>query len=76
MLGVSALRENIHGQYTDSSITVIQQYYECYWDKWQKEWDGKGDIARVRDDCEPGVGPFQPFIVAGLPLSLYYRSLL
>ncbi len=36
----------------------------------------KGDIARVRDDSEAGVGPFQPFIVAGLPLSLYYYSFL
>ncbi len=28
MLGVSAPRGNIHGQYTDGSVTVTQQYYD------------------------------------------------
>ncbi len=28
MLGVSALRGNVHSQYTNGSVTVTQRYYE------------------------------------------------
>ncbi len=61
MLGVSAPRGNIHGQYTDSSVTVTQQYYDSV----IETNGGKSEMVKgTKQGWEMTVmqGPFQPFI--------------